>query len=57
MSNVFHNNASDVDLGERLANIKNQIIIDDKVLMCGLDNSITPLSISNFGKNFVKRAI
>ena len=56
MSNVFHNNASDVDLGERLANIKNQIIIDDKVLMCGLDNSITPLSISNFGKNLINVA-
>ena len=33
MSNVFHNNASDTDLGERLSRIKNQIIIDDKVLM------------------------
>ena len=53
MSNVFHNNSSDIDLGERLANIKNQIIIDDKVLMCGLDNTITPLSISNFGKNLI----
>ena len=56
MSNVFHNNSSDLDLGERLANIKNKIIIDDKVLMCGIDNTITPLSISNFGKNLINVA-
>ena len=56
MSNIFHDDETNLDLGERLANIKNANIVNDKLLMAGISNSITPLPISNFGKNLINVA-